>query len=105
MPEDLLGKWVMGKGEPLPGLWFEFKADGTYAAELPGVLKIISSGTYEAHADGTIELNQTEHTMGLVGLFQGRYLVSSSTLKLSLSAAPGGPRPADLSQARLYNRA
>lgn len=105
MPKDILGKWVMGKGETLPGLWFEFKADGTYAAELPGVLSIKSSGTYETHTDGTIEMNQTEHTMGLVGLFLGRYLVSGSTLKLSLSAAPGGPRPADLSQARSYQRA
>lgn len=104
MPEDILGKWVMGTGEPFPGLWFEFKADGTFSAELPGMLSVKSGGTYEAHPDGTIEMNQTEHTMGLIGLFQGRYLVSGNTLKLSLSAAPGGPRPADLSQARIYQR-
>lgn len=105
MAEELLGKWIMAQGQPFPGLWFEFNADSTYRAELPGVLSIKSGGTYQAHPDGTIEMNQTEHTMGLVGLFQGRYLVSGSTLKLSLSAAPGGPRPADLSQARIYNRA
>lgn len=101
---DIIGKWVMEKGQPFPGLWFEFKPDGTFQAELPGLLKVVSSGTYTT-AEGKIDVNQTRHTMGLVGQFPGLYAIEGDTLKMALSAVPGGPRPTNLSGARIYKRA
>jgi len=101
---DIIGKWVMEKGQPFPGLWFEFKADGTFQAELPGLLKVVSSGTYTA-AEGKIDIDQTKHTMGLVGKFAGLYAIEGDTLQMALSPVPGGPRPTNLSGARIYKRA
>lgn len=101
---DLLGKWVMQKGQPFPGLWFEFKADGTYTSELPALLKITASGTYTVSEGGLVDMHQSKHTMGMVGAFAGRYAIEGDVLRLAFSGAPGGPRPADLSGARLYQR-
>lgn len=103
--DDLVGKWVMEKGQPFPGLWFEFQADGTYRAELPGLIKVKSSGTYETSSGGLIDMDQQEHSMGLIGHFAGRYDIDGDTLHLALAAAPGGPRPQDLDEARVYQRA
>ena len=102
---EILGKWEMIKGQPFPGLWFEFKEDGTFRAELPRLVKIKSSGTYTVGDEGTIDMDQTKHTMGLIGAFTGLYSIEGDTLKMALSAVPGGPRPTDLSESRIYKRA
>lgn len=102
---ELIGKWVMEQGQSFPGLWFKFNANGTYQAELPGLIQVKSSGTYETHPDGLIDMDQEEHSMGLIGHFAGRYAINGDQLWLSLAAAPGGPRPENLDEARIYSRA
>jgi hypothetical protein len=101
---ELIGKWVMAKDQPFPGLWFVFHPDGTYQAELPGLIEVKSAGTYVLAPGGLIEMDQQEHSMGLVGHFSGRYKIEGNTLRLALSAAPGGPRPEHLDNARIYLR-
>ncbi len=100
---DILGKWEQPAGQPYPGLWFEFRADGTFRAELES-MGITSGGTYTA-ADGEIDMDQTEHTLGLVGQFEGRYAVEDDTLKMALNS-PGEARPQDLNHpnTRTYKR-
>jgi hypothetical protein len=90
---DILGKWQQPKGQPFPGLWFEFRPDGTFEAALEE-MGITSGGTYTA-ADGLIDLEQTRHTLGLLGKFQGRYSIEGDTMIMTLSD-PGGPRPESL---------
>lgn len=101
---SIVGKWVMAKGQPFAGLWFQFNADGTYQAEMPGLMKITSSGRYTVEGD-YINIRQTRHSLGLVGEFNGRFAVEGDVLKLAMPATPGGARPADLSAARIYNKA
>lgn len=90
---DILGKWQQPKGQPFPGLWFEFRADGTYQAALEE-MGITSSGTYHAE-NGQIDMEQTQHTLGLLGKFQGLYSIEGDTMIMTLSD-PGGPRPESL---------
>jgi hypothetical protein len=97
---DLIGRWVQIKGQSYEGLWFEFHSDGTFEAQYDP-MGITSSGTYEIDGD-LIDMNQTEHTFGLVGVFKGRYAIEDDTLKMALSSTPGGECPEDLSNARLY---
>lgn len=100
---QLLGKWQQPKGQPFPGLVFEFRADGTFQA-LYDEMGITSSGTYAA-ADGLIELDQTQHTFGLLGKFLGFYAVEGDTLTMTLSD-PGSPRPESIESKnkRLYQK-
>ena len=60
----------------------------------------MSGGIYHA-AGGQIDLDQTRHTLGLLGKFEGLYTVEGDTLKMAVSD-PNGKRPADLSKARIY---
>lgn len=104
--EDLLGKWVMMKGQQFAGLWFEFHPDGRYTSELPGLIKVRASGTYTSSPDGLVEMDQSQHSMGMVGKFLGRYQIQEDgTLLLAFAQAPGGPRPDDLTSARRYEKA
>lgn len=80
---EIIGKWQQPEGERFPGLCFEFFPDGRYLAVLDE-LDIKSSGTYTA-ADGIIDMHQTQHTMGVLGKFEGRYQVRGDTLIMSLS--------------------
>ncbi len=100
---DILGKWQQPKGQPFPGLWFEFRPDGTFGAALEE-MGIKSSGTYQA-ADGRIDINQTQHTLGLLGKFQGLYIIEGDTLTMTLSD-PGDSRPESLNSKnrRLYKK-
>ncbi len=101
--DPLFGKWIQPEGQPFAGLWFEFKEDGTFLASLPE-MGIESSGTYIAR-EGLIDLDQSRHTLGLIGQFTGRYMVEEDTLIMNLGD-PGGDRPVDLTgkNRRTYKR-
>lgn len=105
---NLIGKWVQAEGQAYEGLWFEFREDHTFVAEYEP-MGIVSSGTYsvtgtEEPEDRNITINQTEHTLGLVGEFKGLIEIEENTLKMVLSASPGGDRPDDLTGARIYEK-
>jgi hypothetical protein len=90
---EIIGKWQQPEGERYPGLYFEFFPDGKFRAVLED-LSILSSGTYTA-ADGLIDIDQTQHTLGAVGKFEGRYQVKGDTLIMALSD-PFHSRPESL---------
>jgi hypothetical protein len=90
---DIFGKWQQPVGQPFPGLWFEFRPDGTFCAAYEE-MGITSSGTYCAE-DGVIDIFQTQHTLGLMGKFQGIYAIEGAMLTMTLSD-PDGARPEDL---------
>ena len=100
---DILGKWEQPAGQPFAGLCFEFKADGTFQAELAS-MGITSGGTYTA-ANGQLDMDQTEHTLGLLGRFEGRYAIEGDTLTMALNN-PGEARPVDFKHpnTRIYKR-
>ncbi|HQA28860.1 MAG TPA: hypothetical protein PLA02_06530 [Brevefilum fermentans] len=97
---EIIGKWIQAEGQSFPGLWFEFRNDGSFTAEYEP-MGIKSSGTFEIDGEN-ITMQQTEHTLGFVGEFKGLFTVEKNQLKMVLSSNPGGPRPADLSEARIY---
>ena len=100
---DILGKWQQPAGQPFPGLYFEFRADGTFQAVLEE-MGVTSGGTYTA-ANGEIDMDQTQHTLGLLGKFFGRYAIDGDTLTMTLGD-PGAPRPQSLEgrNQRLYKK-
>lgn len=100
MMSELLGKWVQKEDQPYPGLWFDFRPDGTFEGQYEP-MGIVSSGTYQTEGDQII-MQQTAHTLGFVGEFKGLFAIEDTTLRLALAAGPGGDRPADLSEARIY---
>ena len=61
---------------------------------------ITSSGTYLVEGD-VIHMDQTSHTFGLLGKFDGRFSIEDNALKL-IFGNPGEPAPEDLDKARLY---
>jgi hypothetical protein len=95
----LVGKWQQPEGQPYAGLWFEFKADGTFQADY-SAMGITSGGTYEVKQD-LIFMDQSKHSLGLVGKFEGRFTVENNTLKMALGN-PGEKAPADVSKGRIY---
>ena len=98
---DILGKWQQPAGQPYPGLWFEFRPDGAFRAELEE-MGISSSGTYRVEGN-QIDMEQTQHTLGLLGHFEGIFVVEGEFLRMALNQ-PGQPRPTDLTTARLYKK-
>jgi len=46
-------------------------------------------------------MDQTQHTLGMVGKFEGRFSIEGNTLKMAVGN-PGEKAPADLSNARIY---
>ncbi|MFO7583692.1 MAG: hypothetical protein R6W69_03100 [Anaerolineales bacterium] len=80
---EIIGKWQQPEGERFPGLYFEFFPDGKFRAAFDE-MGITSSGTYTA-ADGLIDLDQTQHTVGVLGKFEGRYQIKGDTLIMALS--------------------
>jgi hypothetical protein len=99
---EIIGKWVQIEGQPYQGLWFEFKADGSFRAEHEP-MGIVSGGSYSCE-DDQITLQQSEHTLGFVGEFKGRFAIEGNQLKMAIAAGPGEVCPADLSDARIYNK-
>lgn len=101
---DILGKWQQPQGQPFPGLYFEFRADGTFQAVFEE-MGITSGGAYALPAAGQIDLDQTQHTLGLIGRFFGRYIIEGDTLTMTLSD-PAGSRPESIEgkNKRLYKK-
>lgn len=95
----IVGKWTQPAGQPYPGLWFQFNEDGTFSADF-SEMGITSSGTY-AVSGNSIFMDQTQHTLGLVGKFEGLFSIEGDTLKMALGN-PGEKAPEDLSKARVY---
>lgn len=100
--DAIFGKWVQTEGQAYAGLWFDFKADGTFTADY-APLGVVSSGTYEIDGQN-IDMNQTKHTFGLLGHFKGIYEIEDGLLKLALASGAGQERPADFSGARIYKK-
>ena len=100
---DILGKWQQPEGQAFPGLVFEFMADGNFKATLEE-MGVTSGGTFKV-SNGEIDLDQTQHTLGLLGKFFGRYAIENEILIMTLSD-PGGTRPESLEgkNKRLYQR-
>ncbi len=100
---SILGKWQQPVGQPFPGLWFEFCEDGTFNACFEE-MGITSGGTYIAGND-QIDMDQTRHTLGLLGKFSGRFSIEGDTLIMNLSD-PAGPRPEGLEgkNRRIYKK-
>ena len=97
---EIIGKWVQAEGQPYQSLWFEFKEDATFYAEYEP-MGIKSGGIYEIDGENIL-MQQTEHTLGFIGEFKGRFAVDGQQLAMALAAGPGGARPQDLSEARIY---
>lgn len=97
---EIISKWVQAEGQPYQGLWFEFKEDATFKADYEP-MAISSGGTYVIDGE-KITMQQTEHTLGFIGEFKGRFIINEDQLKMALAAGPGGARPEDLSDARVY---
>lgn len=101
MQQSIVGKWQQPAGQPYPGLWFNFTEEGLFTASYPD-MGIESGGTYTLQ-DNLIELNQTKHTFGLTGRFEGRIEIDATVLKMAMGNE-GEAAPSDLSQARQYNK-
>jgi len=99
---EIIGKWVQIEGQPYEGLWFIFSPDGKFEAKYDP-MGIESSGTYEL-AEGKIDMNQTAHTFGLVGMFKGVYSIADDILKMSIAASADHERPDTLNDARIYRK-
>ncbi len=97
---DIQGKWVQAEGQPYAGLWFEFRPDSSFEAKYEP-MGIVSGGTYTTKGT-TINMDQTTHTLGLVGKFEGIFEIDGDQLKMALAAGPGQAAPKDLSDARIY---
>ncbi|HCS40054.1 MAG: hypothetical protein ACYDH2_01865 [Anaerolineaceae bacterium] len=95
----IIGKWQQPAGQPYAGQWLEFNLDGTFQT-VYSELGVTSSGTYIV-SDDHIYLNQTQHSFCLLGKFEGRFRIDSSSLLLSLRNT-FDKTPVDLSKARLY---
>lgn len=97
---EIVGKWIQPEGQPYQGLWFNFSDDGTFTAEYPS-MGIASSGTYKVTGN-KIEIDQAEHTLGLIGSFVGIFQINGNHLKMALSSGPGQPAPKNMDEARVY---
>lgn len=95
----IIGKWQQPDDQAYAGLTFTFKEDGTFESEY-SAMGITSSGTYTI-LDDIIFIDQSQHNLGLVGKFEGRFQVEGDTLKMSFGN-PGESAPADVSNARIY---
>lgn len=95
----ILGTWKQPEGQPYAGLIFQFNEDGTFQA-VYSEMGVFSAGTFIVSKD-LIYLDQTQHTFGLLGKFEGRFKIDSDSLQMLLGNA-GEKVPDDFSKARLY---
>ena len=97
----LIGKWQQPEGQAYAGLVFIFKDDGTFDSEY-SAMGITSGGTYQVK-DDLIFMDQSKHSLGLVGKFEGRFAIENDTLRLGFGN-PGEKAPVDTSKGRIYLR-
>lgn len=104
LKQSIIGKWEVPAGQEYAGLQFDYKADGSFKANFPA-MGITSGGTWTLNGD-ELDMNQTEHSMGWVGLFRARIEISAdgNTMKVAVSGGPGMPRPANFNAYRFYQR-
>ena len=98
--KEIIGKWTQREDQPYAGLWFEFAENGEFKAEYSD-MAIVSGGTYTLSGD-EIDMDQTKHSLGMIGKFAGRYEVQGDVLKLALADGSGKARPENLDGARIY---
>lgn len=98
--KEIFGKWIQTNDQPYPGLWFDFREDGTFESQYVP-MGIVSNGTYAVDGD-QITIHQIEHTLGFVGEFKGLFEIQGQELRMALATGPGQERPTDLSAARKY---
>lgn len=67
-------------------------------------MKVTARGTYSLKEDYMIDVDQTEHSMGLKGKYYGRFEIKGDTLRLVFNPVPGRSRPPDLGKAGAYKR-
>ncbi len=97
----LIGKWQQPEGQGYAGLIFIFKEDGTFESDY-APMGITSGGTYQVK-DDIIFMDQSKHSLGLVGKFEGRFKLENDTLRLGFGN-PGEKAPEDAEKGRLYIR-
>ena len=102
MTNLILGKWTQTATQPYPGLFFLFKEDGTYEAYYEA-MGVTSGGTWSTEGD-EIDIDQTEHTFGLVGKFLGRFEIDGDLLKMNLVPVGEKDRPDNLTDAVIYHK-
>jgi hypothetical protein len=102
MTNSLLGKWTQTASQPYPGLFFLFKEDGSFEAYYEA-MGITSAGTWSTKAD-EIDIDQTEHTFGLVGKYVGRFEIDGDLLKMNLVPVGDKGRPENLTGAVIYHK-
>ena len=100
--DALIGIWIQIEGQPYAGLWFEFAVDGTFSAVYEP-MSITSEGTFTVSGD-EIDMDQTSHSLGMVGAFAGLFEINGDELKMALAGGPGQARPANLENARIYKK-
>lgn len=104
LKQAILGKWEVPQGQEYAGLQFHYHADGSFQADFPS-MGVTSGGTWTLQGN-ELDMEQTQHSMGWVGLFRALVEIAGDeqTMKVAVSAGPGQPRPADFSKHRLYKR-
>ena len=102
MREKLIAKWIQNEGQEFPGLWFEFKEDGSFVAGYEA-LGIESGGTWTAEGN-TIDIDQTYHTFGFISKTIGIFEIEGDQLKLEM-VTEDIPRPEVFGSPQLYTKA
>jgi hypothetical protein len=104
LKQAILGKWEVPQGQEYAGLQFHYHADGSFRADFPS-MGVTSGGTWTLQGN-ELDMEQTQHSMGWVGLFRALVEIAEDgqTMKVAVAGGPGQPRPADFGKHRLYRR-
>ncbi|HHV05433.1 MAG TPA: hypothetical protein PK459_01895 [Anaerolineaceae bacterium] len=101
MKDALIGKWSQNEGQDYPGLWFDFKEDGSFKAGYEA-MGIESGGTWTAEGN-KIDMDQTYHTFGFIGKTIGIFEIEGDQLKLEMVSEEVG-RPETFGAPLLYTK-
>ena len=101
MKEAIIGKWSQNEGQDYPGLWFDFKEDGSFKAGYEA-MGIESGGTWTAEGN-KIDIDQTYHTFGFIGKTIGIFEIEGDQLKLEMVSEEVG-RPETFGAPLLYTK-
>ncbi|HPL81613.1 MAG TPA: hypothetical protein PLU23_03820 [Anaerolineaceae bacterium] len=102
MKETLIGKWIQNADQDYPGLWFDFKEDGSFTAGYEA-MGIESGGTWTAEGN-QIDIDQTYHTFGFISKTIGIFEIEGDQLKLEM-VTEDLPRPEAFASPQLYTKA